>query len=99
MIQLYTPMDLVFNQEWVDFKIFLQYLVYRKYVGGLRYGPINKKQKYLSRLKKELAQYNKTGNFEQLLNIAVYCFLESEAPENKKFHYDPTVGSVTRNDT
>lgn len=79
--------------EW---KCFLQLMTNRKQVGGLRYGPPAKKQKYLSRMKKELAAYEKTGNMEQLLNIAVYCFLESEAPENRKFHFDNTVDSVTR---
>lgn len=44
----------------------------------------------------ELKAYKKTGNEEHLLNIANYCHLESFAPENKKFHYDNTVDSVTR---
>lgn len=38
----------------------------------------------------------KSGNFEQLLNIAVYCFLESEAPQHPRFHFDNKVKSVTR---
>lgn len=39
---------------------------------------------------------DKSGNFEQLLNIAVYCFLESEAPQHPRFHFDNGVESVTR---
>ena len=81
--------------EW-SWRCFLRLLSNRKYVGGLRYGPPRKKQKYLTRMKKELKAYEVSGNMEQLLNIAVYCFLESEAPENKKFHFDNTVDSVTR---
>jgi hypothetical protein len=81
----------------VEFKSFLQAVVNRKCVGVLRYGNIpDKRKRYLTRLKKELLTYKTTGNFEQLLNIAVYCFLESYAPENKKFHFDPKAASVTR---
>ena len=47
-------------------------------------------------MKRELRAYIQDGNFEQLLNIAVYCFLESAAPENPKLHFDPTADSVTR---
>lgn len=36
------------------------------------------------------------GNFEQLLNVAVYCFLESQAPQHPRFHFDNGVESVTR---
>jgi hypothetical protein len=50
----------------------------------------------MTRLLKEVQHYKANGNFEQLLNVAVYCFLESSAPENKKFHFDATVDSVTR---
>lgn len=39
---------------------------------------------------------NTSGNFEQLLNIAVYCFLESETPQHPRFHFDNKVESVTR---
>ena len=81
----------------VEFKAFLQQVVNRKCVGALRYGDKpNRRKQYMSRLKKELEVYKKTGNFEQLLNIAVYAFLESAAPENRKFHFDATVESATR---
>jgi hypothetical protein len=81
----------------VAFKGFLQAVVNRRCVGALRYGDTpQKRQRYMSRLFKEAACYNREGNFEQLLNIAVYCFLESEAPENPRFHFDPTAASATR---
>jgi hypothetical protein len=83
-------------EEMLFFKSFLQGILDRRIVGGMRYGPIKKKQKYLTRLSKELKSYREEGNMEQLLNIAVYCYLEAYAPENKKFHWDPTVDSVTR---
>ena len=82
--------------ELMAFKAFLQGQVNRELVGSLRYGKIQRRQRYLSRLTKELQVYKKTGNMEQLVNIAVYCFLESYAPENPKFHWDPTVDSATR---
>jgi hypothetical protein len=79
------------------FMVFLQRMANRRVVGGLRYGYRPKaEQKYLSRLKVEVAAYTKTGNSEHLFNIANYCFLESQAPENKRFHWDNTTESVTR---
>ena len=48
------------------------------------------------RLGEELKAYKKTGNMEALFNIANYAWLESLAPENPKFHYDPTAKSNTR---
>lgn len=50
----------------------------------------------MSRLAKELAAYKKTGNMEQLINIANYAILEAMAPENPRFHFDAGVDSVTR---
>lgn len=76
---------------------FLQLLTNRRVLGALRYGDKpTKKQRYMSRMQKELDAYKETGNMENLLNIAVYCWLESEAPENKKFHFNPSIDSVTR---
>lgn len=83
-------------RETVEFKMFLQMMQNRRQVGGLRYGPIDRRKKYMTRLSKELKAYRKDGNAEQLLNIAVYAFLEFYAAENKKFHFDNTVDSVTR---
>jgi hypothetical protein len=86
--------------ERAAFISFLQHLMDRWQVGYIRYeqknrGP-HRRQKYLSRLKTELDTYVKTGNAEQLYNIAMYCYLETRAPEHKSFHFDNTVGSATR---
>lgn len=82
--------------EMSSFKLFLQQMTNRRGVGFLRYGLIRHHQTYMSRLEKELSVYKRTGNREQLLNIAVYAFLESYAPENEKHYFDATVDSVTR---
>lgn len=83
-------------KESIEFQWFLQLMQNRRLVGGMRYGPINYRKKYMTRLKKEFKAYQETGNAEQLINIAVYAFLEFYAPENKKFHFDNKVDSVTR---
>jgi len=81
------------------FRVFLQHVVNRKAVGGLRYGRIDPNQHYMTRLEKELKVYKDKrtgGNREQLLNIAVYAFLESYAPEHPHPHNDPYAKSATR---
>ena len=83
-------------REQIAFSEFLQQIANRRAVGSLRYGRIKESDGYMSRLSKELAAYKRTGNVEQLLNIAVYAFLESYAPENDKHHFDNTAESVTR---
>lgn len=84
------------QDEMQFFKAFLQGMTNRRIVGGMRYGPIRARKKYMTRLSKELRAYRLNGNMEQLLNIAVYAYLEAYAPENKLFHFDNTVDSVTR---
>ena len=84
------------SRETVEFNFFLQLMTNRLAVGHLRYGRAQRSQHYLTRLKKELKTYIKEGNMEQLINIANYCFLESIAPENGKFHFDPYRKSATR---
>jgi|SRR5579863_4306171 len=80
-----------------EFVTFLQQVVNRRCVGAVRYGDRpRKEQKYMTRLGMEVKAYKKTGNREQLLNVAVYAFLESFAPEHPKHHHDATVDSVTR---
>ena len=76
--------------------VFLQQIINRALQGHCRYGSLNKAQRYMHRLELELKEYKKTGNNEHLLNVAVYCWLESMAPENKRFHFDATVDSATR---
>jgi hypothetical protein len=82
--------------EMHHFRLFLQRMANRRAQGSARYGRISKSQRYMSRLITEAQVYKKSGNQEQLLNIAVYCFLESYAPENKKAFFDPAAESVTR---
>jgi hypothetical protein len=83
--------------QW--FKAFVQSQWNRMEVGDLRYGPANKKQKYLTRLKKEIKTYEKTGNAEMLFNAANYCILEFMTPEHPNHHFNNTVKSVTRKET
>lgn len=83
-------------QELMEFRVFMQRMLDRRVVGQVRYGRPTSRQKYLTRLKKELQAYGKTGNYEQLVNIANYAALEGMAPQHIKFHFDPTVLSVTR---
>lgn len=80
----------------VAFGLFSQRQANRIIMGEHRHGPPKRKKRYLDRLKKELKAYERTGNMEHLLNIANYCFLESEKPQHKKFHFNATVDSETR---
>jgi hypothetical protein len=64
--------------------------------GYCRYGPPSRDKRYMRRLGLELRAYRRTGNREHLLNIANYAWLETQAPENKRFHFDNSVRSVTR---
>lgn len=83
-------------QSIVDLQAFLQQVINRYCVGTLRYGDVAKRKRYQTRLAKEFRAYRETGNAEQLFNVALYCFLEHQAPENRKFHFDASVDSVTR---
>ena len=98
ILELYIPDSIKLDgRTTVNFRAFLQAMVNRRAVGALRYGDKpSHRQRYMSRMHREIDHYRKDGNFEQLLNIAVYAFLESEAPENSKLHFDPTAASVTR---
>ena len=75
---------------------FLQQMANRAVVGHVRYGRPDTRKRYMSRIEKELEVYKSDGNREQLLNIAVYCFLESVAPEHPSHHHDATTPSATR---
>ena len=77
-------------------QLFMQQMANRLIIGEIRYGSPKKEQNYMTRLIMEVKAYKRTGNREHLLNIANYCWLESEAPENKKHHFDNLVDSVTR---
>ena len=97
LISLKIPENLKLDPDnLAEWQFFLQACTNRRVLGEYRYGLPKKRQKYMSRLARELQAYKKTGNAEQLFNIAVYAFLESCQPENKKIHWDNTVDSVTR---
>lgn len=102
MVHLFEPESLegrIHRSKIQIFKMFAQTMLNRMYVGDLRYGSPDRKQKYASRLYKEVEAYKSTGNAEHLLNIANYCVLEWIAPEHKLHHFDATVESVTRTET
>ena len=84
------------TQVRIDLHSFLQAFLNRALVGQMRYGDPRAKKQYATRKELEAAEYWNGGNFENLLNEAVYCWLESQAPENKRFHFDPTAASATR---
>ena len=84
---------------WESFREFVQQQVKRLVQGHFEYGPPCKSKNYMTRLEAEVKAYRRTGNREHLLNAANYCWLESEAPQNRKYHWDNTVLSVTRRDT
>ena len=75
---------------------FLQQMANRLAVGEVRYGPPDRRKKYMTRIGLEYKAYKKTGNSECLRNIANYCVLEDLEPENAKHHFDGHVDSVTR---
>lgn len=99
-LELELPDSLVLSSRVLsEFRAFLQAMCNRRIVGALRYGAKpNRRQKYMTRLSKELRAYRSEGNFEQLLNIAVYAYLESAAPENSKLHWNAYADSITRAD-
>lgn len=93
------------RDDWDDFIKFVQQAANRLAFGHPRYeaprpwgtwrGP-KKENRYMSRMEAELKAYKRTGNAEHLRNIFNYAWLETRAPENRKFHWDNTVDSVTR---
>jgi hypothetical protein len=99
ILRLEVTNSIEISKEKVSiFRAFAQGMLNRLCVGELRYGPAQKKQKYLTRMIKELKAYRRDGNAEQLINIANYCVLEWIAPEHPKHYFDPTAESVTRKD-
>lgn len=87
------------ENQYYALKQFLQEVVDALAVGALRYEKMGlpcSRKRYMTRMRLELEHYEKTGNRMQLINLFAYTFLESYAPENKRFHFDNTVDSVTR---
>jgi hypothetical protein len=91
---LYLPKAIKYREKFLV--KFMQQMLNRMAFGQYLYGEPNKEQNYMTRMIMEMKSYKRSGNAEQLLNIANYCWLEFVAPENKKFHHDPSVESVTR---
>lgn len=100
-ITITTPdRDGIHQDTAAHYRMWLQAMASRRWVGELRYekgrGPI-RRQKYLTRLKREVEAYEKTGNVEHLINVANYAFLENEKPERPGgCHWDAMVESVAR---
>jgi hypothetical protein len=95
MVEIKWPKNIPFSSK-IPFKHFLWRMCNRIIMGEVRYGRPNAEKMYLTRLKKELKAYIRTGNQEHLVNLSNYAYLESGWPEHPKSHYDNTVKSVTR---
>jgi hypothetical protein len=103
-------MEMEIRTQWTDkaratdkalaFGLWIQRMANRLIVGAFRYdkGRPMRKARYLTRLKAEVAAYDRTGNIEHLINAANYCFLESAAPEHQRSHFAHASRSVTRDD-
>lgn len=79
-----------------EFEQFVNMMLVRVVQGQPRYGAPDRRKMYYDRAIRELKKYKVTGNMEQLINAANYCWLESVAPQNPNFHFDNTVRSVIR---
>jgi hypothetical protein len=78
---------------------FAQQMANRLIVGSWRYdhGKPIVAARFLTRLKVEVKEYERTGDREHLINAANYCCLEDIAPENEKWHKgNDNKPSVTR---
>lgn len=80
----------------LTFVSYVQFMVNRLLVGGVRYGPANRHQQYADRAIAELKVYKKTGNQEHLINASNYGFLEMQAPSVDGVYFDNGVDSATR---
>lgn len=95
IISLHIP-DTLHLKHQEEYRCYLQAMLNRILVGELRYGPPDRRKRYMRRLSLELKAYRRDGNFEQLLNLCNYAYLESVAPENRKLYFDPAAASATR---
>ncbi len=96
ILTLHIPDTLALKEHTEEYRCYLQAMLNRILVGELRYGPPNRRKRYMRRLTLELEAYRRDGNFEHLLNICNYAYLESVEPENGKLHFDPAAASATR---
>lgn len=96
ILELRIPDTLKLQHHTEDYRAYLQAMLNRILVGELRHGPPDRRKRYMQRLSLELKAYRRDGNFEQLLNLCNYAYLESVAPENRKLYFDPAAASATR---
>lgn len=96
--QINIPDTMKLDGHIQEVRGYLQAMVNRILVGELRYGPPNRRKKYMRRMFLELRAYRNSGNFEHLLNLCNYAYLESVAPENRKLYFDPAAASATRDE-
>ena len=78
------------RKRHAPFLDFVQKMANRLMIGFYRYGPVNKRQNYLKRLKRSIEHYDRTGNTEFLLDAANYCWLEFCAPSHPDAHFEPS---------
>lgn len=97
-ITLHIPDAINLQQHTEEYRAYLQAMLNRVLVGELRYGIPDRRKRYMRRMALELKAYRKVGNFENLLNLCNYAYLESIAPENRKLYFDPAAASATRNE-
>lgn len=97
MFEIYWP-EKCKGEKYEKFCSFVQKQANRLVVGIFRYddGLPTRRAKFLTRLKAEIAEYERTGNTEHLINASNYCYLESNWPEHKNSRYEHIATSVTR---
>jgi hypothetical protein len=84
------------RKRHAPFLDFVQKMANRLMVGYYRYGPVNKRQNYLKRIKDAIKHYDKTGNTEFLIDTANYCWLEFCAPSHPDAHFECSDSMGTR---
>ncbi len=72
---------------------FLQAMANAMGMSFYKYGKLRdaypKKVNAIATLKDRLAEYEKTGNADYLIDVANMAMIEFEAPAHKDFHYSP----------
>jgi transcriptional regulator with AAA-type ATPase domain len=95
MIELWTPTTskMPFLTYHKEFKNFVQMQINRLVVGYFRHEQEDKKisavdRKFVKRAKTALDSYVRTGNTENLINAANYCYLEFQRPSHKEAYFE-----------
>ena len=96
-MEIFWSQSLKITQRAVSqFQWFIQRMANRIMQGQARYGEPKPGHQWMKRARLELSAYSKSGNAEHLLNAANYCYLESLAPEHKKYHFNNEIESASR---